>query len=331
MPQARYRSGVILVPVWPTCIECGRQPSEVTTRETPTTPPSSAGELFERGEPVGAADAAAAADHHAGGGERDAAGAAGRLDGPHHQVGAGSPPAVTSCTVTADAGATPGTAATASVATVSSAAGASSTASSSSRPAHRWRTRSKRRRRRTRPTATQFAAIGSPVIAPRWASTSLPCSVPAATTAVPRTVRTVVGAEQLREHARPRLRRVAVDAGDHVDVGGAVGREVARRGASRRRPRRRPRRRRLRPAARGPGSARAARRPRRRRRRVSTRQQTVIEITPISASTATRAGTAAGPWPRTVACFRGASGTRSLVIRTSPAGTAAGRLQPVPA
>ena len=34
--------------------------------------------------------------------------------------------------------------------------------------------------------ATQFAAIGCPVIAPRWASTSLPRSVPAATTALAR-------------------------------------------------------------------------------------------------------------------------------------------------
>ena len=33
---------------------------------------------------------------------------------------------------------------------------------------------------------TQFAAIGRPVIAPRWASTSLPRSVPAATTALAR-------------------------------------------------------------------------------------------------------------------------------------------------
>ena len=34
--------------------------------------------------------------------------------------------------------------------------------------------------------AMQFAAIGCPVIAPRWASTSLPQSVPAATTAAAR-------------------------------------------------------------------------------------------------------------------------------------------------
>jgi hypothetical protein len=40
IPQARYSSGVILVPVWPTCCLCGRQPSLVTTRDTPTTPPS---------------------------------------------------------------------------------------------------------------------------------------------------------------------------------------------------------------------------------------------------------------------------------------------------
>ena len=42
MPQAMYRSGAIRVPVWPTCWACGRQPADVTTRETPTVPPSSA-------------------------------------------------------------------------------------------------------------------------------------------------------------------------------------------------------------------------------------------------------------------------------------------------
>ena len=42
MPHAMYRSGAIRVPVWPTCWACGRQPAEVTTRETPTVPPSSA-------------------------------------------------------------------------------------------------------------------------------------------------------------------------------------------------------------------------------------------------------------------------------------------------
>ena len=76
-----------------------------------------------------------------------------------------------------------GTGATASVATVNSATGASMTASSSSSPAHRCRTI-----RCVRPpsgvTTVQFAAIGSPVIAPACASTSLPRSVPAASTAV---------------------------------------------------------------------------------------------------------------------------------------------------
>ena len=42
MPHAMYRSGAIRVPVWPTCWACGRQPAEVTTRDTPTVPPSSA-------------------------------------------------------------------------------------------------------------------------------------------------------------------------------------------------------------------------------------------------------------------------------------------------
>ena len=42
IPQAMYRSGAIRVPVWPTCIACGRQPALVTTRETPTAAPSRA-------------------------------------------------------------------------------------------------------------------------------------------------------------------------------------------------------------------------------------------------------------------------------------------------
>src|SRR6266702_8219762 len=53
MPQARYSSGVILVPVWPTCCLCGRQPSEVTTRDTPTTPPSSPASSSSGAKPSG--------------------------------------------------------------------------------------------------------------------------------------------------------------------------------------------------------------------------------------------------------------------------------------
>ena len=81
------------------------------------------------------------------------------------------------------AGVSAETGATESVATVNSATGASMTASSSSSPAQRCRTS-----RCVCPpsgvTSVQFAAIGSPVIAPRCASTSLPRSVPAASTAV---------------------------------------------------------------------------------------------------------------------------------------------------
>src|SRR5229473_4397867 len=40
IPQAMYRSGAILVPVWPTWSEWGRQPALVTTREQPTAAPS---------------------------------------------------------------------------------------------------------------------------------------------------------------------------------------------------------------------------------------------------------------------------------------------------
>ena len=123
-----------------------------------------------------------------------------------------------------------GSAGTTSAATVSSATGASSTASSSSSPAHRCRTMWCRPRP-TATAATQFAAIGRPVIAPRWASTSLPCSVPAATTAY-REMPEISGkgrGKQLRQGTRPRLWRIAVDARDHVDVAGPVGREIRRR------------------------------------------------------------------------------------------------------
>jgi len=79
-------------------------------------------------------------------------------------------------------GAGAGSGETASVATVSSAAVASSAASSNSDPAQRCRTIS-RPPPSAAEAATQFAAIGRPVIAPRCASTSLPRSVPAAITA----------------------------------------------------------------------------------------------------------------------------------------------------
>ena len=62
MPQAMYRSGAIRMPVWPICSECGRQPAVVTTRDTPTAPPSSSGEVLEHREALGASDAATAAD-----------------------------------------------------------------------------------------------------------------------------------------------------------------------------------------------------------------------------------------------------------------------------
>ena len=51
MPQAMYRSGAIRVPVWPTCWACGRQPAEVTTRDTPTVPPSSAASSSSSAKP----------------------------------------------------------------------------------------------------------------------------------------------------------------------------------------------------------------------------------------------------------------------------------------
>ena len=82
-----------------------------------------------------------------------------------------------------DEGVSAETFATESVATVNSETGASMTASSSNSPAQRCRTS-----RCVWPpsgvTSVQLAAIGSPVLAPRCASTSLPRSVPAASTAV---------------------------------------------------------------------------------------------------------------------------------------------------
>src|SRR6202167_2759004 len=53
IPQARYSSGAILVPVWPTCCVCGRQPWLVTTRDTPTVPPSSAASSSSTPKPSG--------------------------------------------------------------------------------------------------------------------------------------------------------------------------------------------------------------------------------------------------------------------------------------
>ena len=54
--------GEIRLPVWPTCSWCGRQPRLVTTRETPTAPPSSSASSATGPKPVGAAGAAAGAD-----------------------------------------------------------------------------------------------------------------------------------------------------------------------------------------------------------------------------------------------------------------------------
>ena len=55
MPQAMYRSGAMRVPVCPICCACGRQPRLVATRDTPTAAPSSAGQLIEHRERLGAA------------------------------------------------------------------------------------------------------------------------------------------------------------------------------------------------------------------------------------------------------------------------------------
>src|SRR5829696_4308949 len=56
MPQATYRSGATLVPVWPTWSVCGRQPAMVTTREQPTaafsTPASSSSMPKPSAEPT---------------------------------------------------------------------------------------------------------------------------------------------------------------------------------------------------------------------------------------------------------------------------------------
>ena len=60
------------VPVWPTWSVWLRQPLLVTAREQPTTPPSSVGELLQRGEALGRADAATAADHDRCGRQGDA-------------------------------------------------------------------------------------------------------------------------------------------------------------------------------------------------------------------------------------------------------------------
>jgi hypothetical protein len=182
---------VILVPVCPTCWVCGRHPSDVTTRETPTTPPSSDASSSSGAKPSAlptprpppTTTRAVASD---------APPAPAGASSARTIMSAPSSDGVTSCTATspgtapidtASAGtASAGTAATASTATVSSAAGASRTDSSSSSPAQRCRTSERPVPESAALAETQFAAIGSPVIAPRCASTSFPWSVPAATT-----------------------------------------------------------------------------------------------------------------------------------------------------
>lgn len=146
----------------------------MTTRDAPTAP-EQAGQLLQRREAVRPAQAAAAADNHPGGGQRDARASLGRLGGAHPQAALGGLRVVD---VHGQRRALAGVAATASAATVSSAGDATRGASSSS-TAHRRRT-IRYVPGSLRSAQTQLAAIGTPLSAPRWASTSLPRSVFAA-------------------------------------------------------------------------------------------------------------------------------------------------------
>ena len=169
------------MPVWPTCWVCGRQPSDVTTRETPTTPPSS--------------------DASSSSGPNPSA-----LPTPR-------PPPTTTRALASEAPPAPAGASAARTARSPSVERRRDLVrdGSTRRVGGRRGTRVGRRsqqchrrvehrlleqqpgpalshdlersRRVTTETATQFAAIGRPVIAPTCASTSLPRSVPAATTA----------------------------------------------------------------------------------------------------------------------------------------------------
>ena len=139
MPQAMYRSGAIRVPVWPTCWACGRQPAEVTTRDTPDRATEQRGELVELGETLGAADAATAADDDPRVGERDLAASGGDVRGdPDPEVAIGQVRGER-----LDGGRCAGREAAAGAnacgATVSSRIGPSSRASSSRLPPQRWR------------------------------------------------------------------------------------------------------------------------------------------------------------------------------------------------
>ena len=181
IPQARYSSGVILVPVWPTCCGCGRQPSLVTTRDTPTTPPSSPASSSSGAKPSGPptprpppTTTRALASETPPLCPADSAARTARSPSASsgwQQLGR-RPPAAGRVPPARRRG-------TASVATVSSAGGAvqdrvlqqqagpplpdEPPLAAAGRPAGT--------------AETQFAAIGRPVIAPRWASTSLPRSV----------------------------------------------------------------------------------------------------------------------------------------------------------
>ena len=67
-------SGAIRVPVWPTWSVWLRQPLLVTAREQPDDAAEQVGELLQRREAVGRADAATAADDHRRGRQRDPGG-----------------------------------------------------------------------------------------------------------------------------------------------------------------------------------------------------------------------------------------------------------------
>ena len=158
----------------------------------------------------------------------------------------------------------------------------------------------------------QLAASGSPARAATRAITSLPRSVPAATTAVA-PMRSAVSADDRAPRRRARS-RVSPSC-------------AARRGRRRRRARAAPlvgadqqRLRRARPSERARAVERLQRRPRRPPRWIERRA--VHQATPICSSRSTTAGAASAPSPRTSACLALPSGTTRRTRSRREAGRA---------
>src|SRR5579875_532692 len=321
IPQARYSSGEILVPVCPTCCRCGRQPSLVTTLDTPRAPPSSPASSSSgpkpsapptpRPPPTTTLAVAREAPE-----SRSAASVA------RTRRSAGASSGLKGCTVTEPGAAGTGSAATASGATPSRARRASRTASSSRLP--------------DEPAPS--------ISVPPGAAASGGDGKTGHRAEMRQDLVAVVGARsdhgarpdlvrQAGQGTGPGLRRVAVQfrRADRVHLADAVpgqlgqaGLLVAERHAQH-----------LLAGIRGPGQPPGqGQRPQRRLRGAVAvpldQAEHGHDSTPSSSSSATRAGTASVPWPRIRASRRPASGTCSRSAR-SPSGRQAGTRRPISA